>query len=203
MIHETAVVDEGAMIGNECRIWHFSHICGTSVIGEKTSVGQNVYVANHVTIGSQCKIQNNVSIYEGVHIGNKVFLGPSCVFTNDRNPRATKMDWVLTPTYVDEGATIGGNATIVCGNRLGRYCMIGAGSTVTHDVPPYALMVGVPARQIGWVSEDGWKLPLPVQYLGTPMIVACPISGKPYAFIGEGQVLPASQLTVQLHEEPW
>lgn len=203
MIHPSAVIDEGATIGTGCRIWHFSHVCGTSVIGDETSMGQNVYIANHVTIGKQCKIQNNVSIYEGVHVGDKVFLGPSCVFTNDRNPRATKTDWVLTPTYIQEGATIGANATIVCGTTLGSYCMIGAGSTVTHDVLPYALVAGVPARQIGWVSEDGWKLPFPIQYPGTPIIAPCPVTGKPYAFIGEGRVLPASQLTVQLHEEPW
>lgn len=158
MIHPSAIVDEGARLGEGCRVWHFSHVCATSVIGEGTSLGQNVYVANHVTIGDRCKIQNNVSIYEGVHISNEVFLGPSCVFTNDRNPRATKVDWTLTPTYVEEGATIGANATIVCGVTLGKYCMVGAGSTVTKDVPPYALVVGNPARQIGRVTKDGQVL---------------------------------------------
>jgi UDP-2-acetamido-3-amino-2,3-dideoxy-glucuronate N-acetyltransferase len=193
MIHPTAVVDQGASIGDNCRVWHFSHVCGTSVIGNETSMGQNVYVANHVTIGRQCKIQNNVSIYEGVHIADRVFLGPSCVFTNDRNPRATKMDWVLTPTYVEEGVTIGGNATIVCGNRLGSYCMIGAGSTVTHDVPSYALMVGVPARQIGWVSKDGWKLALPLRYPGHAVSSTCPVTGETYLLIGDKQVVHASE----------
>jgi len=154
-----------------------------------------------VTIGRQCKIQNNVSIYEGVHIADRVFLGPSCVFTNDKNPRATKMDWVLTPTFVEEGATIGGNATIVCGTRLGSYCMIGAGSTVTHDVPPYALMVGVPARQIGWVSKEGWKLDLPLTYSGSPVSTKCPVTGETYLLIGDKQVVHASESTPQLHEE--
>lgn len=189
MIHETAVVDSGASIGKDCRIWHFSHICQTSIVGDGTSIGQNVYIANNVRIGNCCKIQNNVSIYEGVYISDNVFLGPSCVFTNDRNPRARKMDWILTPTYIEEGVSIGGNATIVCGNRLGKYCMVGAGSTVTHDVVPYALVVGVPARQIGWVSEDGWKLPLPLEFSGTPVTFTCEKSKQQYSLIGDKQVV--------------
>lgn len=157
--HPTAIVDEGAEIGRKTRIWHFSHIMGEAKIGEGCSLGQNVFVANKVILGNNVKVQNNVSIYEGVVCEDDVFLGPSMVFTNVINPRsAISRKSEYKPTFVCKGVSIGANATIVCGNTLGEYCFIGAGSVVTKDVPSFALMVGNPARQVGWMSEHGCKL---------------------------------------------
>jgi UDP-2-acetamido-3-amino-2,3-dideoxy-glucuronate N-acetyltransferase len=155
-IHESSYVDEGAEVGEGTKIWHFSHIMTRTRIGRNCSIGQNVVAGPDVTVGDNCKVQNNVSLYKGVDLEQGVFCGPSCVFTNVLNPRAEieRKDEFRT-THVRRGATIGANATIVCGNELGEYCMIGAGAVVTRDVPAYALMVGVPARRIGWVSRVG------------------------------------------------
>lgn len=163
MIHKTAVVDEGALLGVGTRIWHFSHVCSTAVIGQNCTLGQNVFVANNVSIGSGVKIQNNVSVYEGVSLEDDVFCGPSVVFTNVYNPRsAVERKSEYRPTCVRRGATLGANCTVVCGVTIGAFALIGAGSVVNCDVKPYALMVGNPARQIGWVSEYGERLNLPL-----------------------------------------
>jgi len=158
--HPTAVIDDGAVIGEGTRIWHFCHIESTAVIGEGCSLGQNVYIGANVRIGNRCKLQNNVSLYEGVTLGEGVFCGPSCVFTNDPTPRALypKGREHFVPTLVQDGASIGANATIVCGHTIGRYAMIGAGAVVTVDVPDYALMLGVPARRVGCVCVCGVRL---------------------------------------------
>lgn len=157
--HESAYVDEDAAVGDGTKIWHFSHVQPGAVIGRECVLGQNVNIAGGAVVGDCCKIQNNVSVYEGVTLEDSVFCGPSCVFTNDHQPRAhSSLGWSVSPTHVSRGASIGANATIVCGNNLGAYCMIGSGAVVTSDVPAHALMVGVPARQIGWVCECGTKL---------------------------------------------
>ena len=155
--HDTAVIDEGAVVGEGAKVWHFSHVQAGAVIGENCTLGQNVYVARYVRIGDGCKIQNNVSIYEGVELEDYVFCGPSCVFTNDLTPRAKYPKGCVgyVKTLVKQGASIGANATIVCGNTIGSWAMIGAGAVVTSDVPPHALMLGVPAKQRGWVCECG------------------------------------------------
>ncbi len=158
-VHETAVVDDGCTIGRDSKIWHFSHILGGTTIGEACIIGQNAMIGPDVTIGNHCKIQNNVSLYKGVTLEDGVFCGPSAVFTNVNTPRAEierKNEYL--PTHVGRAATIGANATIVCGHTLGAYCLIGAGAVVTKDVKPHALMVGNPARQIGWVSHAGERL---------------------------------------------
>jgi len=155
-IHVSAYVDDDCEIGEGCQIWHFSHILSRTIIGTNCSLGQNVMVGPDVSIGDNCKIQNNVSIYKGVTLEQGVFCGPSCVFTNVLTPRAEiERKDEFAETLVKRGATIGANATIVCGNTLGRYCTIGAGSVVAGDVLDHALMVGVPARRIGWVSRSG------------------------------------------------
>ena len=171
-VHETAVIDEGASIGKRTKIWHFSHILKDTTVGEDCNMGQNVVIGPNVTIGNRCKIQNNVSIYQGVILEDGVFCGPSMVFTNVYNPRAEirKMD-EARPTIVKRGATIGANATVVCGNSLGEYAFVGAGAVVTKDVPPHALVVGNPARQIGWVCECGERL---------PKTLLCPVCQKQY-----------------------
>jgi UDP-2-acetamido-3-amino-2,3-dideoxy-glucuronate N-acetyltransferase len=160
-VNEHAVVDEGVEIGEGTKVWHFSHIQSGSKIGKKCVFGQNVNVGNNVTIGNYCKVQNNVSIYEGVTLEDYVFCGPSMVFTNILDPKC-KYPQVgaqyYIKTLVKEGASIGANATIVCGNTLGKHCMIGAGTVVTKDVPDYALVIGTPGRVVGWVSEAGKKL---------------------------------------------
>lgn len=157
--HETAVIDEGVEIGAGTRIWHFCHIMTGSVIGENCNLGQNVVVSPGVTLGNNVKVQNNVSIYTGVICGDDVFLGPSMVFTNVINPRsAIKRRDEYMKTVVGKGATIGANATIVCGNNIGDFAFIGAGAVVTREVPPYALVVGNPGRQAGWMSEYGHRL---------------------------------------------
>lgn len=158
-IHPTAVIDKGARIGAGTRVWHFAHVCGRAVIGRRCSLGQNVFVADDVTVGDGVKIQNNVSLYAGVTVEDDVFLGPSCVFTNVRNPRAEVVRRTeFKPTMLRHGATIGANATIVCGVTIGSYSFVSAGAVVTRDVPPYALVMGVPAQQRGWLSRHGERL---------------------------------------------
>jgi UDP-2-acetamido-3-amino-2,3-dideoxy-glucuronate N-acetyltransferase len=161
--HETAIVDEGAEIGEGSRVWHFVHVCGGARIGKGVSLGQNVFVGNKVNIGNHCKIQNNVSIYDNVYLDEGVFCGPSMVFTNVYNPRSLieRKDQYLD-TVVKRGATLGANCTIVCGVTIGEFAFVGAGAVINNDVKPYALMVGVPARQIGWMSQYGEKLDLPL-----------------------------------------
>jgi len=155
-IHETSVIDENVKIGKGTKIWHFSHILSGSVIGQNCVIGQNVMIGPDVKIGNKCKIQNNVSVYKGVILEDEVFCGPSMVFTNVINPRAfIERKHEFKDTLVKEGATIGANATVICGINIGRYSLIGAGAVVTKDVPDYALVVGVPARQVGWVCKCG------------------------------------------------
>lgn len=171
-VHESAYVDDGVELGEGTKVWHFSHILSRTRIGRNVSIGQNVVAGPDVTVGDNCKVQNNVSLYKGVELEQGVFCGPSCVFTNVLNPRAEiERKDEFRATRVRRGATIGANATIVCGHELGEYCMIGAGAVVTKDVPAYALMVGVPARRIGWVSRAG-------EILDETMI--CPRTGERY-----------------------
>ena len=161
--HESAIGDEGATMGEGTKIWHFSHVCSGAVIGNACSLGQNVFVGNQVVIGNNCKIQNNVLVYDNVTLEDDVFCGPSMVFTNVYNPRsAVSRKNEYRDTFVGQGATLGANCTIVCGVRIGRYAFIGAGAVVNKDVPDYALMVGVPARQIGSISEYGEQVDLPL-----------------------------------------
>lgn len=162
--HPSAIVDEGAQIGEGSRIWHFVHVCAGARIGKGVSLGQNVFVGNKVLIGDHCKIQNNVSVYDNVTLEEGVFCGPSMVFTNVYNPRSLiERKDQYRDTLVKKGATLGANCTIVCGATIGEFAFIGAGAVVNKDVPAYALMVGVPARQIGWMSEFGEQLDLPLQ----------------------------------------
>jgi len=160
---KTAIVDKGATIGDNCRIWHFAHICSKAVIGGNTSIGQNVFVGNDVVIGKNCKIQNNVSVYDGVTLEEGVFCGPSMVFTNVFNPRAlVERKNEYRQTLVQRGATLGANCTIVCGVKIGQFAFIGAGTVIINDVPDFALLVGNPGKQIGWMSAFGEKLDLPI-----------------------------------------
>lgn len=177
--HESAYLDEGCQIGKGTRIWHFCHIMGGAVIGERCSLGQNVFVANQVRIGHNVKIQNNVSLYEGVEVEDDVFLGPSMVFTNVLNPRSavSRKDEYL-PTRICRGATVGANATIVCGATVGEYAFIGAGAVVRGNVPPYALMLGVPARPRGWMSRHGHRLVFDEHGHAT-----CPGTGERYELV--------------------
>jgi UDP-2-acetamido-3-amino-2,3-dideoxy-glucuronate N-acetyltransferase len=163
-IHPSAIVDEGAKIGDGSSVWHFVHVCGGASIGEKCSLGQNVFVGNDVVIGNNVKIQNNVSVYDAVTIEDDVFCGPSMVFTNVFNPRSavTRKD-EYRKTLIKKGATLGANSTIVCGVTVGRYAFVGAGAMINKNVPDFALMVGVPARQIGWMSRFGERLDLPLK----------------------------------------
>lgn len=178
--HETAVIDPGCMIGDGTRIWHFSHIMPGCSIGRNCNIGQNVVISPQVVLGDNVKVQNNVSVYTGVTCGDDVFLGPSCVFTNVVNPRSavSRKDQYLK-THVGKGASIGANATIVCGHTIGEYAMIGAGAVVTKDIPPYALVVGNPSRQIGWVSEYGHRLSFNEKGIAT-----CPESNQQYLLEG-------------------
>ena len=161
--HDSAIVDDGAMIGEGSRVWHFVHVCGGAKIGKGVSLGQNVFVGNKVLIGDHCKVQNNVSIYDNVILEEGVFCGPSMVFTNVYNPRSLiERKDEYRDTLVKKGATLGANCTIVCGVTIGEYAFVGAGAVINKDVKPYALMVGVPAKQIGWMSEYGEQLDLPL-----------------------------------------
>lgn len=183
-IHPSAIVDEGAQIGEGSRVWHFVHICGGAKIGKGVSLGQNVFVGNKVTIGDKCKIQNNVSVYDNVTLEEGVFCGPSMVFTNVYNPRSLiERKNEYRDTLVKKGATLGANCTIVCGSTVGEYAFVGAGAVINNDVKPYALMVGVPARQIGWMSEFGEQIPLPLQGEGQ---YTCPHSGQVYILQANG-----------------
>lgn len=176
--HETAIIDAGAQIGADTRIWHWVHICAGAVIGERCSLGQNVFVGNQVIIGNNVKIQNNVSVYDNVSLEDDVFCGPSMVFTNVYNPRsAVSRKDEYRKTRVLRGATLGANCTIICGYTIGQYAFIGAGSVVNRDVPDFALMVGVPARQIGWMSCHGERLNLPLTGAGE---TTCPHTGTRY-----------------------
>lgn len=182
-IHESAIVDAGATLGEGTRVWHFCHISGGAVIGERCSFGQNVFVADDVTIGDNVKVQNNVSIYDNVHLENDVFCGPSMVFTNVYNPRShvSRKD-EYRDTRVRRGATLGANCTIICGATIGRYAFVGAGAVVNADVPDFALMVGVPARRIGWMSAAGHRLDLPASGRGE---ANCPRTGVRYRLSGD------------------
>ena len=163
-VHPSAIVDEGAQIGEGSRVWHFVHVCGGARIGKGVSLGQNVFVGNKVSIGDNCKIQNNVSVYDNVTLEEGVFCGPSMVFTNVYNPRSLiERKSEYRETLVKKGATLGANCTVVCGVTIGEYAFVGAGAVINKSVPAYALMVGVPAKQIGWMSEFGEQLSLPLQ----------------------------------------
>jgi UDP-2-acetamido-3-amino-2,3-dideoxy-glucuronate N-acetyltransferase len=162
--HPSAIIDDGAQIGAGSRVWHFVHVCGGARIGREVSLGQNVFVGNKVVIGDHCKIQNNVSVYDNVTLEEGVFCGPSMVFTNVYNPRSLiKRKDEYRDTVVGKGATLGANCTIICGVTIGEFAFVGAGAVVNRDVPAYALMAGVPARQIGWMSEFGEQLNLPLE----------------------------------------
>lgn len=177
-IHPSAIVDEGAQIGEGSRVWHFVHVCSGARVGQNVSMGQNVFIGNKVTIGDNCKIQNNVSVYDNVHLEEGVFCGPSMVFTNVYNPRSLiERKDEYRDTLVKKGATLGANCTIVCGVTVGEYAFVGAGAVINKNVPAYALMVGVPARQIGWMSEFGEQLDLPVAGEGE---ATCPHTGTRY-----------------------
>ncbi|HEY9571810.1 MAG TPA: UDP-2-acetamido-3-amino-2,3-dideoxy-D-glucuronate N-acetyltransferase [Pusillimonas sp.] len=183
--HETAIVDDGAQIGEGSRVWHFVHVCAGARIGAGVSLGQNVFVANKVVIGDRCKIQNNVSVYDNVTLEEGVFCGPSMVFTNVYNPRSlVERKDEYRDTLVKKGATLGANCTIVCGVTIGEYAFVGAGAVVNKDVPAYALMVGVPARQIGWMSRHGEALDLPLAGAGE---AACAATGERYR-LADGRV---------------
>jgi UDP-2-acetamido-3-amino-2,3-dideoxy-glucuronate N-acetyltransferase len=180
--HPSAIVDEGARIGAGSRIWHFVHVCGGARIGRDVSLGQNVFVGNKVLIGDRCKIQNNVSVYDNVTLEEGVFCGPSMVFTNVYNPRSMiERKDQYRDTVVKRGATLGANCTVVCGITIGEFAFVGAGAVVNRDVPAHALVVGVPARQIGWMSEFGERLDLPLEGSGE---VTCPHTGTRYLLKG-------------------
>jgi UDP-2-acetamido-3-amino-2,3-dideoxy-glucuronate N-acetyltransferase len=181
-VHESAYVDQPNSIGAGTRIWHFAHVLPNCAIGRDCSIGQNVMIGPAVRIGDGCKIQNNVSIYEGVELADGVFCGPSCVFTNVINPRAEigrRSEY--RSTFVGRGASIGANATIVCGHRLGAYCFVAAGAVVTGDVPAYALVAGVPARRVGWMSKAGGQL---------DATLTCPVDGTRYKELPDGTIEP-------------
>ena len=182
--HPTAIIDEGCQIGEETKVWHFSHIMPNCIIGKGCNIGQNVVVAAQVVLGNNVKVQNNVSIYTGVTCEDDVFLGPSCVFTNVSNPRsAVNRRGQYAKTIVKKGATIGANATIICGHDIGEYAFVGAGAVVTKNIPAYALIVGNPAKQIGWMSEYGHRL-----HFDAEGIAKCPESGEKYQYT-QGKVL--------------
>lgn len=181
--HETAIIDPGAEIGEGARVWHFVHVCSGAKIGKGVSLGQNVFIGNKVVIGDRCKIQNNVSVYDNVFLEEGVFCGPSMVFTNVYNPRSLiERKSEYRNTLVKKGATLGANCTILCGLTVGEYAFIGAGAVVLKSVPAYALMVGVPAKQIGWMSEFGAQINLPLEGEGR---VKCPASGDLYLLEGK------------------
>lgn len=179
--HPTAIIDTGASIGNLTQIWHWVHVCAGAIIGEHCSLGQNVYVGNKVVIGNNVKIQNNVSIYDNVTLEDDVFCGPSMVFTNVHNPRAAvpRKD-EYRDTLIKKGASLGANCTIICGITIGEYAFIGAGAVITRDVAPFALMVGVPAKKIGWISRHGERLALPLTGNGK---ATCPTTHEIYYLV--------------------
>ncbi|SFQ42187.1 UDP-2-acetamido-3-amino-2,3-dideoxy-glucuronate N-acetyltransferase [Geopseudomonas sagittaria] len=180
--HPSAIVDDGAQIGEGSRVWHFVHVCGGARIGKGVSLGQNVFVGNRVLIGDHCKVQNNVSVYDNVTLEEGVFCGPSMVFTNVYNPRSLiERKDQYRDTLVKRGASLGANCTIICGVTIGEYAFVGAGALVNKDVPAYALVVGLPARQIGWMSEFGEQLDLPLEGQGE---VLCPHTGARYVLNG-------------------
>ncbi|GAA3904694.1 UDP-2-acetamido-3-amino-2,3-dideoxy-D-glucuronate N-acetyltransferase [Halomonas cibimaris] len=186
MIHDSAIVDEGAQIGDGSRVWHFVHVCGGARIGKGVSLGQNVFVGNRVLIGDHCKVQNNVSVYDNVTLEEGVFCGPSMVFTNVYNPRSlVERKDEYRDTLVKKGASLGANCTIVCGITIGEYAFVGAGAVVNRSVPAYALMVGVPAKQIGWMSEHGEQLALPLTGRGETV---CQQTGATYV-LQDGVIL--------------
>jgi UDP-2-acetamido-3-amino-2,3-dideoxy-glucuronate N-acetyltransferase len=185
-IHSTAIIDDGAVIGDGSYVWHWVHVCGGARIGIKCSLGQNVFVGNDVVIGNNVKIQNNVSVYDAVELGDDVFCGPSMVFTNVYNPRsAVSRKSEYRRTIVRKGATLGANCTIVCGVTIGEYAFVAAGAVVNRDVKPYALMAGVPSRQIGWMSRSGRRLTLPLIGDGS---ATCPESGESYDLVS-GEII--------------
>jgi UDP-2-acetamido-3-amino-2,3-dideoxy-glucuronate N-acetyltransferase len=189
-IHPTAIVDTGATIGDGTRIWHWVHVCGGARIGQVCSLGQNVFVGNRVVIGNNVKIQNNVSVYDNVTLEDDVFCGPSMVFTNVYNPRAAvSRKHEYRDTLVRRGATLGANSTIVCGTTIGEYAFVGAGALVNRHVAPYALVVGVPARQIGWMSRSGRRLDLPLRGNGR---TRCAATGESYV-LRDGVCSPAGE----------
>jgi UDP-2-acetamido-3-amino-2,3-dideoxy-glucuronate N-acetyltransferase len=188
-IHPTAIIDEGARIGEESRVWHWVHVCAGAQIGNRCSLGQNVFVGNRVVIGNRVKIQNNVSVYDNVTLEDDVFCGPSMVFTNVYNPRAAiERKSEYRDTLVKRGATLGANCTIVCGVTIGEYAFVGAGAVVNRDVPDYALVVGVPARHVGWMSRHGEQLALPLTGTGETL---CPHTGDRYR-VTDGRCTRAS-----------
>jgi len=175
-VHSTAIIDEDVSIGKETKIWHFSHLMKGCKLGNNCNIGQNVFIASGVVLGNNVKVQNNVSLYTGVICADDVFLGPSCVFTNVINPRsAVGRKDQFAETHIGRGATIGANATVICGHNIGAYAFVGAGAVVTKDVPPYALVMGNPAKQTGWMSEHGHKL-----QFNKENIAVCPGSGETY-----------------------
>ena len=190
-IHSSAIVDEGATIGDGTRVWHFVHVCAGAVIGRNCSLGQNVFVGNRVLIGDNVKIQNNVSVYDNVTLEDDVFCGPSMVFTNVYNPRsAVSRKDEYRDTVVRRGATLGANCTIVCGVEIGESAFVGAGALVNRGVPAFALMLGVPARQAGWISRFGERLPLPLEGDGEAV---CPHTGDRYVLrAGDLRLMPAT-----------
>lgn len=189
-VDPTAIVDAGAQIGEGSSIWHWVHVCGGARIGNGVTLGQNVFVGNRVRIGDGCKIQNNVSVYDNVTLEEGVFCGPSMVFTNVYNPRALiERKSEHKDTLVRKGATLGANCTVVCGVTIGEYAFVGAGALVNKDVKPYALMVGVPARQVGWMSAYGEQIPLPVRGEGS---YTCPHTRTVYTLVGSDLVAHAS-----------
>jgi UDP-2-acetamido-3-amino-2,3-dideoxy-glucuronate N-acetyltransferase len=185
-IHPSSFVDEGASVGAGTKVWHFCHLMPGSVVGARCSLGQNVVVMGTVRIGDNVKIQNNVSVYEGVTLEDDVFCGPSMVFTNVLNPRShVSRKHEYRPTRVRRGASIGANATVVCGSTLGEYAFVGAGAVVTRDVPAYALVVGVPARQVGWMCQCGELLSLPLAAPDAELQTTCGVCGTRYALAGD------------------
>jgi len=190
-IHPSAIVDEGAQLGDGCRVWHFAHISAGARIGRGCSFGQGVYVGNDVAIGDNVKVQNNVSVYDAVTLEDDVFCGPSMVFTNVHNPRsAVVRKNEYRRTLIRRGATLGANCTIVCGTTVGEYAFVGAGAVVSRDVPPFALMAGVPARRIGWMSRHGERLKLPVRTAAGAVpeaapVATCPATGERYQLSGD------------------